>query len=206
MSYQPATEVGGDFFQIFPASNDSLLVIVGDVSGKGMRAALVVSVIVGALQNRRSDSPAALLGELNAVLLTRSEGGFTTCSCALFTPDGSLTIANAEHLAPYRNGEEVAVPPGLPLGIAADSEWEETRIILKPGDRLLWVSDGVVEDGTARAICSGSSARRSSLVSPLLRSPERRSSSGRKTTLRWSRSHESRRLFMSHRLTRIDRA
>jgi sigma-B regulation protein RsbU (phosphoserine phosphatase) len=144
-SYYPATEVGGDFFQLFSASNDALLVVVGDVSGKGMKAALVVSVIVGALQNRRSDAPAALFGELNAVLLGRSEGGFTTCSCALFAADGSLTIASAGHLAPYRNGEEVATPPGLPLGIDADAHWTELRIELEPGDHVLWVSDGVVE-------------------------------------------------------------
>jgi len=144
-SYHPATEVGGDFFQLFSASNDALLVIVGDVSGKGMRAALVVSVIVGALQNRRSDAPSALLRELNTVLLSRSQGGFTTCSCALFTADGSLTIASAGHLAPYRNGEEVATPPGLPLGIDADAHWTELHIKLEPGDRVLWVSDGVVE-------------------------------------------------------------
>jgi hypothetical protein len=144
-SYHPAAEVGGDFFQLFSASNDALLVIVGDVSGKGMKAALVVSMIVGALQNRRSDAPSALLRELNTVLLSRSQGGFTTCSCALFSADGSLTIASAGHLAPYRNGEEVATPPGLPLGIDADAHWTELHIKLEPGDRVLWVSDGVVE-------------------------------------------------------------
>ncbi len=145
VSYQPANEVGGDFFELFPASSDSLLVVVGDVSGKGMKAALLVSLIVGALQNRKSARPATVLAELNAALLGRSEGGFTTCSCALFTPEGSLTIANAGHLAPYRNGEEVAVPPGLPLGINADANWTEHRIELEPGDRVLWMSDGVIE-------------------------------------------------------------
>jgi serine phosphatase RsbU (regulator of sigma subunit) len=144
-SYHPATEVGGDFFQLFSASDGALLLVVGDVSGKGMKAALLVSVIVGALQNRRSDEPAVLLGELNAVLLSRSQGGFTTCSCALFTVDGFLTIASAGHLAPYRNGQEVASPAGLPLGIDAAAHWTELRIELEPGDRVLWVSDGVVE-------------------------------------------------------------
>ena len=144
-SYQPATEVGGDFFQLFPASGDSLLVVVGDVSGKGMKAALLVSVIVGALQNRKSDQPAEVLREFNAVLLGRSEGGFTTCCCALFHSDGTLTIANAGHLAPYRNGKEIETPPGLPLGVVRDASWEETRIELQPSDRILWISDGVVE-------------------------------------------------------------
>jgi serine phosphatase RsbU (regulator of sigma subunit) len=118
---------------------------VGDVSGKGMKAALLVSVIVGALQNRRSDQPAALLDELNRVLLGRSEGGFTTCCCARFDADGVLTIANAGHLAPYRNGQEIATPPGLPLGVDADARWTEIDIELEPSDRVLWVSDGVIE-------------------------------------------------------------
>jgi len=142
--YHPAAEVGGDFFQLFPAVSDSLLVVVGDVSGKGMKAGLLVSLIVGALRNRKSDEPRCVLTELNAVLLGSSEGGFTTCCCALFSAE-TVTIANAGHLAPYRNGEEVATPPGLPLGIDADAHWIETNIELQSRDRLLWVSDGVVE-------------------------------------------------------------
>jgi serine phosphatase RsbU (regulator of sigma subunit) len=144
-SYHPATEVGGDFFQIFPASNGSLLLIVGDVSGKGMKAALLVSLIVGALRNRRSDQPSRVLNELNSVLLGPSEGGFTTCCCALFASDETVTLANAGHLAPYRNGREIAIPPGVPLGLTVAAEWEETQLKLQPGDRLLWLSDGVVE-------------------------------------------------------------
>lgn len=144
-SYQPATEVGGDFFQLFPVFNNSLLVVVGDVSGKGMKAALLVSVIVGALQNRNSDRPGEVLRELNTILVSRSEGGFTTCCCALFGPDGRLTITNAGHLAPYRNGREIQTPPGLPLGIVRDASWEETRVEVQPNDRILWISDGVVE-------------------------------------------------------------
>jgi serine phosphatase RsbU (regulator of sigma subunit) len=63
----------------------------------------------------------------------------------LFTADGNLAIGNAGHLAPYRNGEEIATLPSLPLGIDADAHWSELRVELGPGDRVLWVSDGVVE-------------------------------------------------------------
>ena len=65
--------------------------------------------------------------------------------CALFGGDRTLTIANAGHLAPYRNGKEIETPPALPLGIDADSHWTEIRIELDPGDRVLWVSDGLIE-------------------------------------------------------------
>lgn len=144
-SYRPAMEVGGDFFQIFRGQNDSLLVIVGDVSGKGMKAALLVSLIVGALRNRASDQPAPILAALNSVLLGSSEGGFTTCCCALFTPDGNLTLANAGHPAPYRNGKEIALDPGLPLGLAPDVQWTETRCKLGRNDRIVFLSDGIIE-------------------------------------------------------------
>jgi hypothetical protein len=143
--YQPATEVGGDFFQIFPSAHHSLLVVVGDVSGKGMQAALLVSLVVGALRNRRSDRPFCVLQELNTVLRGVSEGGFTTCCCARFASDGTVTLANAGHVAPYCNGEEIATPPGLPLGLTAEADWEEIQVPLQPGDRLLWISDGVME-------------------------------------------------------------
>jgi hypothetical protein len=145
VSYQPATEVGGDFFQIFRTKDDSLLVIVGDVSGKGMKAALLVSVIVGALRNHTSDQPARVLAELNSVLLGSSEGGFTTCCCALFTADGNLTIANAGHPAPYCNGKEIATAPGLPLGLTPDAHWAEAKVELEPGDRIVFLSDGIIE-------------------------------------------------------------
>jgi serine phosphatase RsbU (regulator of sigma subunit) len=150
-SYQPATEVGGDFYQLFAALNDELLVVVGDVSGKGMKAAMLVSVIVGALQNRKSNAPAALLGELNAVLVGRAEGGFTTCCCALFVAsDNRLTIANAGHIPPYRDGHEMCTPPGLPLGIDADVQWAELELQLEPGERFVFISDGVVEARNTR--------------------------------------------------------
>lgn len=146
--YRPATEVGGDFFQLFVSGEESLLVVVGDVSGKGVQAALLVSLVIGALRNRHSDRPGCILRELNTALVGVSEGGFTTCCCARCASDGTVTIANAGHIPPYRNGEEIATPPGLPLGLTADAEWDETQFSLQPGDRLLWVSDGVIEAGS----------------------------------------------------------
>ncbi len=145
--YQPAEQVGGDFFQQIADGRGGILLVVGDVSGKGLPAAMMVSVLVGAIRAEaaHSTAPATLLGALNDRIMGRSHNGFTTCLAAHITAGGLLTIANAGHLPPYRNGEEVAVPGSLPLGIAAQARYETTTLPLQPGDRLTFVSDGVVE-------------------------------------------------------------
>ena len=142
--YVPASEVGGDFFQVQPDEEGSLLIVVGDVSGKGLKAAMTVSTIVGALRGCSLRAPAKILAHLNLVLHGQITG-FATCCVTLIAADGLMTIANAGHLSPYRNGEELAVPGGLPLGLAADAGYEETEFHLAPGDRLTFMSDGVVE-------------------------------------------------------------
>jgi sigma-B regulation protein RsbU (phosphoserine phosphatase) len=142
--YIPASEVGGDFFQILPGDDGSLLIVVGDVSGKGLKAAMTVSTIIGALRNERERRPAEVLSNLNRVLHGQVSG-FVTCAAALIAADGAMMIANAGHLAPYRNGEELTIVGGLPLGILSNGTYEETRYQLATNDRLTFVSDGVVE-------------------------------------------------------------
>jgi sigma-B regulation protein RsbU (phosphoserine phosphatase) len=142
--YLPAGEVGGDFFQILPGDDGSLLIVVGDVSGKGLQAAMTVSTIVGALRNESSRQPATVLERLNRVLHGQVNG-FVTCAAVLIAADGTMTLANAGNLAPYRNGEEMVVESGLPLGIVSDISYPETRDVLAAGDRITFVSDGVVE-------------------------------------------------------------
>jgi hypothetical protein len=155
-AYLPVNGVGGDFFQVLPLKDDSLLIVVGDVSGKGLQAAMNSSTLVGALRNELSHDPATVLDHLNHVLLgaVPSPGAvpeldaapcFATCLCARVYPDGSMTIANAGHLSPYRDGREMELPPGLPLGVIADSQYEQTDFQLNIGDRLVFLSDGVVE-------------------------------------------------------------
>jgi len=130
--------------------------VVGDVSGKGLQAAMNSSTLVGALRNELSHDPATVLDHLNRVLLGAvstpgavpgldSAPCFATCLCARVYPDGNLTIANAGHLSPYRDGRELPLPPGLPLGVIADSHYEQTTFQLSRGDRLVFLSDGVVE-------------------------------------------------------------
>ena len=146
-AYLPANGVGGDFFQVLPLKDDSMLIVVGDVSGKGLQAAMNASTLVGALRNELSHDPATVLAHLNTVMLgaTGGQAGFATCLCARIYPNGQMTIANAGHLSPYRDGREIELAACLPLGIIPDVEYEQTTVKLKPGDRLTFISDGVVE-------------------------------------------------------------
>jgi hypothetical protein len=145
--YKPAGEVGGDFFQIAPIENGGALVIIGDVSGKGMPAAMTVSLLVGTFRTlaHYTQSPAEILTAMNVRMLARSHGGFTTCLVLRADPDGLLTLASAGHLAPYLAGKELALENGLPLGLAAGSTYLESTFHLAPGEQLTLLTDGVVE-------------------------------------------------------------
>ncbi|MCX6595551.1 MAG: SpoIIE family protein phosphatase [Acidobacteria bacterium] len=149
--YLPASEVGGDFYQVLDRESGARLVVVGDVSGKGLRAAMLVSVAVGALRAAQSDSPAAVLAVMNRALCGRSGGGFVTCCCVRVDPNGEAVIANAGHLPPYLAGREAETDPGLPLGIVPGAEYTETRVSLaRGGGALVLFSDGVVEAENAQ--------------------------------------------------------
>ena len=145
--YRPAEVVGGDFFQIIGLPGGDTLAILGDVSGKGLKAAMTVSLIVGALRAfvETTSDPGALLAALNRRLHERLRDGFSTCIAIRIDPDGGCLIANAGHLAPYRNGQEIPLPPGLPLGVVPDAEYCSISLHLDPGGFLILLSDGVVE-------------------------------------------------------------
>jgi len=143
--YTPATQVGGDFFRVLPEGDGGLLVVMGDVSGKGLRAAMTVSAVIGALRTMPPLAPSRILSDLNRGLAGQLRGGFVTCCAARIKHDGAATIANAGHLAPYRNGAELEVGAGMPLGIVPETDYEESQFLLEPGDALTFLSDGVVE-------------------------------------------------------------
>ena len=141
--YSPATEVGGDFFHIQPTGDGGLLVVIGDVAGKGMKAAMNASMLIGAIRRTPERSPAKILESMNRVLA--GSDSCATCQAAWFGANGELILANAGHLPPYLNSQEIAIPGALPLGILAEARYEEVHLYLHPGDRILLLSDGVVE-------------------------------------------------------------
>lgn len=145
--YEPYGEVGGDFFQILPLPGGGALIGIGDVSGKGMPAAMMVSMLVGTLHAlvEMTTSPGQLLAGLNRLTQGRSHGGFTTCMILRVETSGTVTFANAGHISPYCNGREMHSENGLPLGLVASAAYAESSFELREGEQLTLVTDGVVE-------------------------------------------------------------
>jgi serine phosphatase RsbU (regulator of sigma subunit) len=149
-AYRPAQEVGGDFFQIIPLEGHdagSTLIVLGDVSGKGLRAAMAVSLIVGAIRTlaRFAPRPAELLAELNQRLCGRLQGGFTTCLALRLDPGGRCTIASAGHPAPFLNQREIQLPGALPLGVVPGQLYSERELHVHEGDHFALFTDGLLE-------------------------------------------------------------
>ena len=148
--YRPAQEVGGDFFQLIPlegAFARSTLIVLGDVSGKGLRAAMTVSMIVGTVRTlaRFEPRPAAMLAELNLRLCGRLQGGFTTCLAMLLSHDGRCMVASAGHPPPFLNQRELSLPGALPLGIVPGIVYQESALRLQEGDHFALYTDGLLE-------------------------------------------------------------
>jgi serine phosphatase RsbU (regulator of sigma subunit)/predicted ester cyclase len=150
--YQPAKEVGGDFYDFHPLSDGRLGLAVGDATGKGVPAALVMASARSMLRAvaQASDSPGYVLRRLNDPLATDIPPNmFVTCFYAILDPEsGSLTYANAGYDLPYlhRNGgvEELRAR-GMPLGFMPGMGYEEKQTILEAGEATLFYSDGLVE-------------------------------------------------------------
>jgi hypothetical protein len=145
--YRPALEVGGDFFQIVPHPTDgSLLIVAGDVAGKGLRAGMLVALLVGAIRTavESSADPKFILETLNRRLLGRGDAQ-ATCLALRMDADGAVTLANAGHLPPYLNGEPLPMEGALPLGTLPGAVFTVMSFALADCDRLTLVSDGIVE-------------------------------------------------------------
>jgi serine phosphatase RsbU (regulator of sigma subunit) len=143
-AYKPR-HVGGDFFYIRPVEHGGLLVVVGDVSGKGLKAAMTVNLVIGALRTMPPLPPTRIFAALNRGLAGQMQGGFVTCNAVRIDQDGAAKIANAGHLSPYHNGSEVPVIAGLPLGIDPSVDYEESEFAVPATGSLTFVSDGIIE-------------------------------------------------------------
>jgi hypothetical protein len=146
-AYRPAQEVGGDFFQLIALPSNAAMLVIGDVSGKGLPAAMAVAMIVGAIRStvETTDDPAGVLAALNRRLHGRLRGGFATCLAMRLDADGTCLIANAGHLPPFLNGREVTLPPALPLGMMEVMEFEPMLVQMACGERLTLYTDGLLE-------------------------------------------------------------
>jgi serine phosphatase RsbU (regulator of sigma subunit)/ketosteroid isomerase-like protein len=154
--YQPAREVGGDFYDFHLLSEGRLGLVVGDATGKGVPAALVMSTTCGMLQaisqalDSSSSSPGEVLERVNETLVTRIPSNmFVTCFYAVLEPESaSLRYANAGHDLPYLHhsgdAEELRAR-GMPLGLMPKMSYEEKEIELDVGEGVFFYSDGLVE-------------------------------------------------------------
>jgi serine phosphatase RsbU (regulator of sigma subunit)/ketosteroid isomerase-like protein len=152
--YQPAREVGGDFYDFHLLSGGRVGLVVGDATGKGVPAALVMSTTCGMLravsQALDSSSPGEMLERVNEALVPSIPSNmFVTCFYAILDPEsGHLAYANAGHDVPYLHRNSAAEElraRGMPLGLMPGMSYEEKEIALDTGEAALFYSDGLVE-------------------------------------------------------------
>ena len=166
--YQPAREVGGDFYDFFELDDGQLGLVVGDATSKGVPAALVMSSARSMLRAvaQTSNSPGEVLRRANDPLVADIPANmFVTCFYAILEPEsGRLSYANAGHDLPYvRHGSEAEElrARGMPLGLMPGMSYEEKEIILQVGESALFYSDGLVEAHDPKGEMFGSSRLRS---------------------------------------------
>jgi serine phosphatase RsbU (regulator of sigma subunit)/CHASE1-domain containing sensor protein len=152
--YRPAREVGGDFYDFLRLEDGRVGFVIGDVSGKGIAAALVMAntqSVLRAVVHRGSVAPEQVLAEANEILCAYipPTNMFVTCFYAILEPEsGRLRYANAGHDLPYeRHAGRVDKlrARGMPLGLMPGMGYEEKEAVLVAGDDLLFYSDGLVE-------------------------------------------------------------
>jgi serine phosphatase RsbU (regulator of sigma subunit) len=182
--YRPARQVGGDFHQQIPGDDGSLLTVVGDVSGKGLPAAMLVSTVIGALADLPSRRPAEVLAHLNRALAGRARGGFVTCCAALIHREASVEIANAGHIPPWLGPKPLEMEGGLPLGLAPDVDYAQYSFPLD-GQVLTMLSDGVIEARNAQGELFGFERTQAAIGQSAAQIAKRKRISGR-TTTSWS--------------------
>lgn len=150
--YQPARVVGGDFYEFAYFEDGSVGIFVGDVTDKGIPAALVMATTRTLLKAAAAEfqSPGKVLARVNDLLIADiPDNMFVTCFYAILNPiDGRLVFANAGHNLPFRLTDQEVLEvkaAGMPLGLIPDMEYEVHEITIEPGDELIFYTDGLVE-------------------------------------------------------------
>jgi serine phosphatase RsbU (regulator of sigma subunit) len=150
--YHSAREVGGDFYDFISFEDGRLGLVIGDVAGKGVPAALVMTATGTMLRTAAQErsSPGEVFARVNNLLYAETPPGmFATCFYAVLDPkSGRLNYANAGHEPPYRRHAGSATElwaTGMPLGMMPGTRYEEHEVTLAPGESLLFYSDGLVE-------------------------------------------------------------
>jgi len=149
--HRPCNEVGGDYFDVFPVPDGRIALLIADVSGKGLGAALVTTILQGALSGITLDvDPARVFDYLNQLLCSRTAiGRYVTMFFALVDPGGTLEFIRAGHPSPLlmRQGtvSELYSEGSFPVGLVEEASYTSSRFQLEPGDTLLLYTDGVTE-------------------------------------------------------------
>lgn len=147
----PCHEVGGDYYDVFPIGDDRTAVLIADVSGKGLGAALVTTMLQGALSGLSTGAdPAKVFGQINRLLCRHSEvGRYATVFIGILGKDGKLDYINAGHPSPLllRRGQvsELYTDGSFPVGLIPEAEYSSASLQLEPDDTLVLFSDGVTE-------------------------------------------------------------
>lgn len=153
--FLPAAEVGGDFYAFIPVDEDHLGVVIGDVSGRGIPAALLMTMTLGILQetSKNTVSPASILSRANETMVSSHRSSdfsdFASCFYAMLNfPEKTLTFSRAGHDLPlwYSHKERKVIPlqgEGTFLGIFKDSRYTESKLRLLKGDKIVFYTDGV---------------------------------------------------------------
>jgi len=147
----PCLSVGGDYFDVFPISEGRTAFLIADVSGKGLGAALLTTMLQGALSAMTlGTDPARVFNHVNRFLCGHAEvGRYATMFFGILDTDGHLEFINAGHPSPFliRNGiaEEAFTEGSYPVGLVPEAEYTAACLKLEPGDTLVLFSDGVTE-------------------------------------------------------------
>jgi sigma-B regulation protein RsbU (phosphoserine phosphatase) len=149
--HRPCHEVGGDYFDVFPLPDGRTAILIADVAGKGLGAALLTTMLQGALSGMTLGvDPVKVFNYLNRFLCSHAEvGRYATMFFGMLGPDGGLEYVRASHPSPVllRRGEvsELYTGGSFPVGLLEEATFEADKVQLEPGDTLVLYTDGVSE-------------------------------------------------------------